>query len=90
MERGTQCQLPQELHRAAEVFRSEDLGIHPKASCILAETFHMSLLSPPSSHGLSDVTAVFEISWYHTGIWPFLDSFGTGMVCGMRKWYAYF
>ena len=33
---------------------------------------------------------VFEIYWYHTGIWPFLNSFGTGMVCGMRKWYSCF
>ena len=24
--------------------------------------------------------SVLEIYWYHTGIWPFSDSFGTGMV----------
>ena len=27
---------------------------------------------------------VFHISWFHTGICAFFDSFGTGMVCGMK------
>ena len=55
------------------------------ASLLLAREGCMALrLAPLTLASSLRVGPVFEISWYHTGIWPFFYSFGTGMVW----WYA--